>query len=816
MRFSAEILARFKPFSETHQQWALRQLDYISSEAERSEMEERLFGGVDLEELLAVAPHAVKRELFQLLSPERFANVVPRLVDGWEDMTWTNQRRVGEILLEIAPEEAAKLFQTQAEEWDPAADEPFHWKGILSQVDRLPADAAEATARLVFQKVDLEEGVLSDTALAILLKVAVRWMPEKLEPVLSAFFTDWEWMEPECIPEGAEAAEALSIDPSALYWVIDELDMLPDAEVRLPEELFPNEETRSLIARGIRLVREEDYLTAFREIRPHLSSLSEFHLAQPFSGEADFADWANDFPHRAGGFLLFAIAGLMTRQIKLESGLPALSTERILELIAVDSFQIPYRDALMAELSTRPAAEAAAAWGRVMAAQEDTLFALDNLVKAAADLGAPELAVPLCAMLDHHPEFVSLSPLLTPAGREVGEPLLRAVERRFPELSPEGQMGACTFLFAMPPAAIESFAAEHWEVLWKLDRRRVLELVENAVSEAGLERIRPKAGKGQSDIDRTFVLLAELLGREFPELDDARKTVFQADARQRRVDEALLDHDAGGLLSIPNLREFLRCSACGAENEYDVNRVFLLQDPEQAFFPGQEYTCLDCGNTGEMEWTESAERSLQALLMYIFLTTEEEERKKLLETSIFELKTLQVFGKNHSIPEGLEAYESAVRESPKKVGLRIGYANVLTQLERPERATTFFKEALAQDPSFIQAHFGLATLAAKAGDEAKAFDWLEEGRRHWEDAQVFTGFSTARRAEMLEEFFEDYCDFYNKTAENLGLKVARLHPPRERIMDAETGKKKVGRNDPCPCGSGKKYKKCCLGRVKIG
>ena len=23
---------------------------------------------------------------------------------------------------------------------------------------------------------------------------------------------------------------------------------------------------------------------------------------------------------------------------------------------------------------------------------------------------------------------------------------------------------------------------------------------------------------------------------------------------------------------------------------------------------------------------------------------------------------------------------------------------------------------------------------------------------------------------------------------------------------------KIGRNDPCPCGSGKKYKKCCLDR----
>ncbi len=26
---------------------------------------------------------------------------------------------------------------------------------------------------------------------------------------------------------------------------------------------------------------------------------------------------------------------------------------------------------------------------------------------------------------------------------------------------------------------------------------------------------------------------------------------------------------------------------------------------------------------------------------------------------------------------------------------------------------------------------------------------------------------------------------------------------------------KIGRNDPCPCGSGKKYKKCCLGKEGV-
>jgi len=32
----------------------------------------------------------------------------------------------------------------------------------------------------------------------------------------------------------------------------------------------------------------------------------------------------------------------------------------------------------------------------------------------------------------------------------------------------------------------------------------------------------------------------------------------------------------------------------------------------------------------------------------------------------------------------------------------------------------------------------------------------------------------------------------------------------EKIISRFTPTKKVGRNESCPCGSGKKYKKCCL------
>ncbi len=41
------------------------------------------------------------------------------------------------------------------------------------------------------------------------------------------------------------------------------------------------------------------------------------------------------------------------------------------------------------------------------------------------------------------------------------------------------------------------------------------------------------------------------------------------------------------------------------------------------------------------------------------------------------------------------------------------------------------------------------------------------------------------------------------------------HDPKEMLQIMRSGilfdgRRKSGRNDPCPCGSGKKYKRCCL------
>lgn len=39
---------------------------------------------------------------------------------------------------------------------------------------------------------------------------------------------------------------------------------------------------------------------------------------------------------------------------------------------------------------------------------------------------------------------------------------------------------------------------------------------------------------------------------------------------------------------------------------------------------------------------------------------------------------------------------------------------------------------------------------------------------------------------------------------------SKIHPQKPFVKPAE---EKVNRNDPCPCGSGKKYKKCCMDKA---
>ena len=84
--------------------------------------------------------------------------------------------------------------------------------------------------------------------------------------------------------------------------------------------------------------------------------------------------------------------------------------------------------------------------------------------------------------------------------------------------------------------------------------------------------------------------------------------------------------------------------------------------------------------------------------------------------------------------------------------------------------------------------------AAKLGTEKNpAVVRVQTKKRMKEVAQIFENNGWKHTIELDADQPEDIAD----------LEIL-LHPPKTVVAE-----QKIGRNDPCPCGSGKKYKKCC-------
>ena len=67
---------------------------------------------------------------------------------------------------------------------------------------------------------------------------------------------------------------------------------------------------------------------------------------------------------------------------------------------------------------------------------------------------------------------------------------------------------------------------------------------------------------------------------------------------------------------------------------------------------------------------------------------------------------------------------------------------------------------------------------------------------------------------MLDNISKDITLYLLKAEIRQNLEVKQVKGNTNEVKENTSGKtikkaKKVGRNDPCPCGSGKKYKQCC-------
>ena len=91
----------------------------------------------------------------------------------------------------------------------------------------------------------------------------------------------------------------------------------------------------------------------------------------------------------------------------------------------------------------------------------------------------------------------------------------------------------------------------------------------------------------------------------------------------------------------------------------------------------------------------------------------------------------------------------------------------------------------------------------------KQFDGKKTAKLGTEKNPAVVNVQTEERVKELEAVFEENGWTYkielepDKPEDITDLEIL-LNPQKPKIAE-----KKVGRNEPCPCGSGKKFKKCC-------
>ena len=128
--------------------------------------------------------------------------------------------------------------------------------------------------------------------------------------------------------------------------------------------------------------------------------------------------------------------------------------------------------------------------------------------------------------------------------------------------------------------------------------------------------------------------------------------------------------------------------------------------------------------------------------------------------------------------------------------------------------------ALSKNEDFdLRVMLGATLLAFARAKDRRALEQLSDAQR--DDLRWF-GREDIVRAYALGREAPDWANFENpwefyEPAEMEARRKARDEAPPDALDDDEyvdepfvRESPKVGRNDPCPCGSGKKYKKCCM------
>ena len=392
----------------------------------------------------------------------------------------------------------------------------------------------------------------------------------------------------------------------------------------------------------------------------------------------------------------------------------------------------------------------------------------------------------------HDMVWEDMSPALSRLGPGAVEVLQRLIEKH----DDDRISYALEALEDVPTQEAADLVITHWDRLIQRDKEMALEAARGLGHERFIDLIGKDLRDGEYLEAEIFAFLCSLHGVKDKRLKIAERAIREREARAAKSINAIKASDVKRLLREP-VRIELRCRSCGRSYHYEVEHVFVEVETQDIAVQ-DIIKCKNCGVVDDCEITRNGHLSVTSSLTMLFQMTEKSGEG--MADGVFHFgQTAPIDGKRMTLREAVEHYEEKLRKAPDDAGLRIGYANILRNTKRTREAIEQYYKALTTDPLAIEAYLALGEIAAAAEDFETAY---EHFRKAGDIVHVGRFYRYNEDTDRAREAVLNNLAHFER--------MLGKRPATEQAGPSLIKQGKAGRNDPCPCGSGKKYKKCCL------
>lgn len=364
----------------------------------------------------------------------------------------------------------------------------------------------------------------------------------------------------------------------------------------------------------------------------------------------------------------------------------------------------------------------------------------------------------------------------------IGKPASDALIRQWDDLNVSQKRNAIAPILYSGNDDIAEFVLQRFDELAELSSEMTAELTTVAADLRVLQRLERELRHRQAHLDLAYYRLSRLVDFTGPEFNQVRK----------RVRAGMGQSIAKLPVDFPHMQLPLKCLLCDETNYYQVKGLAVGLDParpsEDPMVLADEFPCVACGAWPEFEIGTGARL---AIAERVRRATDADDKEDIaMVTSVFNIEG------GGLLPFALIQMQQNLRDDPQDWRSLLELGRILEVFQRPRQALASLSKAYELMPTSLAVVSCLASHLYLIKEEAKAFDILARcvaEKANWKNLSA-QDINMAERIALL----------FNRLRIELGHNTLPALPLSEAMHTEKTG-----RNDPCPCGSGKKFKKCC-------